>query len=128
MDSNPPAGEGLFRIVPRLLRTLREAAANRLELFLVECQEERLRLMEALLLAATVLVCATLALVLLTFALVVIFWDTHRVLVLMLLTGAYAVGAVAAGVTLRARLRRWQPFGATLEEIRKDRECLEQTN
>ena len=88
-------------------------------------QEERIRLFDALLLLLLGVGCALMTLVLLTFALVIIFWD-HRVLVLILLTLAYALAAGGALWTLWRRLRDWKAFAATLDEFKKDRACLDE--
>lgn len=128
MDATPPTEGGLWSAAARIGKTLRALAENHVELFLVELKEERARFFDALLLAAAGMVCAIMTLVMLTLTVVVAFWDTHRLLVLGLLTVAYAVAALVAFRTLRARLQRWQAFSATLEQIKKDRSCLEKPN
>jgi uncharacterized membrane protein YqjE len=110
----------------RMLKTLRDVVNNRVELFLVEWREERLRLMELLLLLLAGTVCALMALLMITFAIVAAFWDTHRVLVLALLTLFYAVVAAVAFGMLRSRMRRWRAFAATLEQIKKDQACFKE--
>ena len=79
------------------------------------------------LLVVVCVVCVLMTLALLTFTLVVVFWE-HRVVVLVLLLLLYAGGAGAAFWTLRNRLRDWQAFAATLDQIKKDRACLEKPN
>ena len=106
------------------MRSVYDLACARLELFLVELKEERLRLFDALLLVMLGVIGALMTLVLLTFTLVLIFWD-YRVLVLVILTLLYGLGAGAAFWTLRNRLREWDAFAATLEELKKDRACLD---
>lgn len=125
MDDTPHAGGGILATLTRMLKTLRDLVENRVELFVVEWKEERLRLFGTLLLAAVGVVCALMALVMVTLTLVVVFWDTHRVLVVVLLTAVYAVTSVTAFAAVRSRLRKWQPFSATLDQIKKDRECFE---
>ena len=129
MDDTPPTQTGgLFSTAARLFRTLRDVAENRIELFLVELKEERLRLFGALLLAAAGVVCALMMLVMITLTVLVMFWDTHRLLALVLITLAYAVAAAAAFVKLRFRLQRWQSYSATLEELKKDCACFKKPN
>ena len=118
----------MFSTVTRLLQRLRDSVENRLELFLVELKEERIRLFEALLLVAIAIVCALMTLVVLTFTIIVIFWDTHRLLVLTLVAVTYAAATVVASVKLRSRLQRWQSFSATLEEFKKDSACFNKPN
>ncbi len=128
MDNTPHDEGGILATLTRMLKTLRDVAENRVELFLVEWQEERLRLLDALLLLLVGTVCALMALLAITFAVVVIFWDTHRTLVLALIILAYTGGAVAAFGMLRSRMRRWQAFAATLEQIKKDQACFKAKN
>ena len=125
MQDSPPTGGGVFASVAQLLKTLRDVAENRLQLFLVEWKEERARLFGALLLAAAAGIGALMTLVTLTLLVIVMFWETHRLLVLSLLTAAYAGATAAAIIVLRARLQRWQAFAATLEQLKKDRACWE---
>jgi len=127
--SEPHAPEGgVVQTVVRLIKTLRALAGNRMELFLLEVQEERIRIFDALFLLAAGLVCIMMALIMITFTVVIIFWDTHRLLVLGLLVAGYAVGAAWALSRLRFLLRRWQAFSATLDQIRKDSECFKDKN
>jgi uncharacterized membrane protein YqjE len=124
MDQPPHAEGGLMPTLSRMFKTLRDAANNRVELFLVEWQEERLRLLEALVLLLVGTVCALMALLMITLAVVAFFWNTHPVLVLTLLTLFYAVMAAVAFGMLCSRLRRWQAFAATLDQIKKDQACF----
>ena len=128
MSETPQTEDGLLAPVTRLLKTLVNLLENRLELFLVEVQEERVRLVEVLLLAAMGGLAALMTLILITLTVVVIFWENHRVLVLVLFTLAYAAAAAIAFWTLRSRVQRWQAFTATLEQIKKDRAWLEKQN
>lgn len=112
----------------RILRTIYSLAQTRAELFLVELQEERMRLFDALVLVGACVVCSFMALALLTLTVVVIFWEQYRILVLALLTLTYAVGAGWFYWRLRRRLAQWQFFPATLEEFKKDQACLEKPN
>ena len=127
MDDSPQEPGGLLTAGKRILRSVCDLAQTRLELFLLELKEERIRLFDALVLVLVGVVFALMTLVLLTFTLVLIFWD-QRVLVLVLLTLLYGVGAGAAFWTLRKRLQDWQVFDATLGELKKDRACLDKQN
>lgn len=128
MDDSQYEAGGLLATGRRMLRTLGGLAESRLELFLLELKEERVRLLDTLLLVAACLVSALMTVAMLTLTLVVIFWQEYRVAVLVLLTLGYAVGAGVSFWTLRNRLRDWKSFAATLEQIKKDRACLEKPN
>lgn len=128
MDEARHEPGGLLATGKRILRTLFSLGQSRLELFLVEVQEERLRLFGALMLLGACLMCAFMALAMLTLTLAVIFWEQHRILVLVSLTLAYAAGAGWSFWILRRRLHGWQSFSATLEQFKKDQACLEKPN
>lgn len=126
MDNTSQGEGGLLSPLRRMLKTLRDVAENRVELFLVEWQEERLRMLDALWLLMVGTVCALMALIMATLIVVVIFWDTHRMLVLALLLLAYTGVAVTAFGILYSRLKRWRAFAATLEQIKKDQACFKE--
>ena len=111
------------RTFARRLWTIGE---NRLELLAVEVQEERERLLHAFLLALGVATFGLLAGLTLTAALVVWLW-AWPLTVLLTLTAIYG----AAGICLYRRLTRllhdWQTLSASLDQLRKDRACLEKT-
>jgi uncharacterized membrane protein YqjE len=128
MDETRHAPGGLLATGKRILRTLYSLLQTRLELFLVELREERIRVFDALLLVGACLVCAFMALALVTVTVAVIFWEQHRVLVLVLLTLVYASGAAWSYWRLRSRFQEWHSFSATLEQFKKDQACLDKPN
>jgi|ERR1017187_2136986 uncharacterized membrane protein YqjE len=128
MDATPPTDGGLLFAASRLFKTLQDVAANRVELFMIELKEERVRFFDALVLAAVGIVCALMTLLIMTLTVMVIFWDTHRLLALTLMTAAYAVAATVAFLKLRSRLQGWQAYSATLEEFKKDCACFKKPN
>ena len=128
MNEGQDTGSGALAAGAQLLKTLGDLVGSRLELFLVELQEERARTFDTFVLAIVAGICALMALIIGTFTVVVIFWETHRVLVLVLFTCVYAMAAMTALLLLRTRLRRWRAFAATLDQIKKDRACFGETN
>ena len=106
-------------------RRLLTIGENRLELLMVEVQEERERLLHAILLALGVAVFGFLAGAALTVAIVVLLWHLSPAAVLLVLTGLYA--AIAAYLYRRFVVfqRDWKTLPATLDQFRKDRACLE---
>jgi len=108
-------------------RRLLTIGENRLELLTVEVQEERERLLHAFLLALGVAVFGLLAGITLTAAIVVWLWAYSPAAVLLTLTGLYGVAAVCLYRRLTLLLRDWQTLSATLDQLRKDRACLEKT-
>ena len=100
---------------------------NRLELLTVEVQEERERLLHAFLLALGVAAFGLLAGLTLTAAIVVLLGQYSPFAVLLTLAGLYGVAAVCLYRRLTLLLRDWQTLSATLDQLRKDRACLEKT-
>lgn len=109
----------------RFARRLLSVGENRLELLMVEVQEERERLLRAILLALAVAAFGLLAAVTLTAAIVVLLWAVSPVAALLVLTGLYGAAAVVLYRRLTRLLRDWQNLPATRDQLRKDRACLE---
>jgi len=99
--------------------------SNRTELLLVEAQEERQRLLQALLLVAILVTAGTLSLVVVTFTVVAVLWE-QRVPTLVVLSLVYIAATTVAFFRLRRQMRGWQAFGATIDELQKDREWLKE--
>ena len=106
-------------------RRLLTIGENRLELLTVEVQEERERLLHAILLALGVAAFGLLASLTLTAAIVVLLWTWSPLAVLLTLTGLYGAAGVCLYRRLTGLLRDWQTLSATLDQLRKDRACLE---
>jgi uncharacterized membrane protein YqjE len=118
--------EGLLDSLRNLARTFLAVVQTRIEIFASEIDEERTRLARIAVLAAAAALCIALAVILLVFFLVVLFWDTDRLLAIGVLAGVFAVGGVAACLGLRAAVSQRPKFlSATLAELRKDRTKLE---
>ena len=108
-------------------RRLLTIGENRLELLTVEVQEERERLLHAFLLALGVAAFGMLAGLTLTAAIVVLFWASSPLGVLLALTGLYGATGVYLCRRLTGLLRDWQTLSASLDQLRKDRACFEKS-
>jgi len=106
-------------------RQLLVVAENRLELLMVEVQEERERLLRAILLALGAAVFGFLAGAALTVALVVMLWSLSPILVLLALALLYSATAIFLYRHFAALQRSWETLPATLDQLRKDRACFE---
>ena len=115
----------LIQASTRFARRLLTIGENRFELLMVEVQEERERLLRAILLALGVAAFGLLAGVALTAVIVVLLWGLSPVAALLVLTGIYGATAVWLYRRLTRLLRDWQNLPATLDQLRKDRACLE---
>ncbi|MFO1461485.1 MAG: phage holin family protein [Verrucomicrobiota bacterium] len=122
-DSIP--SPGLFGSLRRAGATLVSMAGNRLELMVVELQEERNRLLAVLALLLATAVFAGFALALVTGAVLYLLWSTHPLAALLGVALLYAGGATACVLRIQYLLRESQPFASTLAEFRKDQQCLQ---
>jgi uncharacterized membrane protein YqjE len=98
---------------------------TRLELLSVEAEEHVVRLSRLWLLAACALLLFTLGLFVATVFVLILFWETHRLVAAGLLALAYLGGGVAVALYARSEARS-QPrlFAASLAELTKDRREL----
>jgi uncharacterized membrane protein YqjE len=108
-----------------LARRLLTIGENRLELLTVEVQEEQKRLLHAFLLALGVAVFGLLAGMTLTAAIVFLLPACSPAAVLLTLTGLYGAAGVCLYWRLMGLLRDWEFLSSSLDQLRKDRACLE---
>jgi uncharacterized membrane protein YqjE len=106
-------------------RRLLTIGENRLELLTVEVQEERERLLHAFLLALGVATFGLLAGLTLTATIVVLLWAWSPWAALLILTGIYSIAGICLYRRLIGVMRNWQTLSASLDQLRKDRACLE---
>jgi uncharacterized membrane protein YqjE len=125
MAEPPEPAPGLFGSVKRLGQILLAIAQNRLELLLVEMEEERHRAAQAILLIVAAGTLALMTLMVTTWALVIVFWE-HRLVVLVILGVVYASGTIGVYWKLSRMRNNWTPFSATVAELKKDKAWLEQ--
>lgn len=118
-----PAGfVGSFRLLgDSLLATVQD----RLELFSVELQEEKFRLILTFMWISAAVFTGMMAIAFASLTVVYFFWESARLCVLGGLTVIY-LGALAVIVVSFRRFiaRQPGPFSATREEIGKDRACI----
>ena len=123
------ADEGLFASIRSMTATLVAIIHTRLDLLSTDLEEGRERLISLLAMAFIALFCLCVGVVLLALFVVVAFWDTHRLLVLGLLTGLFlTVGAILCGLAIRALKAMPRAFASSLEELYKDQQQLTHTN
>ncbi len=116
---------GLLHSFSQLLATGIGIAQTRLELLSTELQEEVHRVAEIMLWAAVALLAAGVSLFLLALLVIFVFWDTHRILASVGVTGTFVAIALIAGLVLRAKVRGKPPLlDATRAELAKDRAAL----
>jgi uncharacterized membrane protein YqjE len=124
MEEPTARGGQLAATSKDLARRLLIIGENRLELLTVELQEERERLLRALLLALGVAVFGLLTGLALTAGIVILFPLSSRAGVLFTLTALYAIAGVCLYQRLMGLLRNWESLSASIDQLRKDRACL----
>jgi uncharacterized membrane protein YqjE len=98
---------------------------NRLELLMVEVQEERERILRAMWLALGAAAFGLLAGIALTVVIVIALPQQFLTVALLILTALFTIAAVFLYTRLTQLQRDWQILPTTLDQLRKDRECLE---
>jgi uncharacterized membrane protein YqjE len=117
---------GLFASARHMLATALAIAHTRLELVTTEIEEELHRVAAILLWMFVAAFFGGLTVLMLAFVVVVVFWDDHRVLAASLTTiGFLAITGIALLVVRAKAKARPKLLEATIEEIRRDREALE---
>lgn len=112
---------GLLASLKNFAATFIAIAHTRIELLSTEIEEERAYFLSQLVLILVAFFFLGIGVVLATLLLVVIFWDTHRCLVMGLITGFFLIaGLVAWGVVWRKARAKPRPFVASLSELHKD--------
>lgn len=112
------------------LRTLGDgliaSVQDRLELFSVELQEEKFRLIQTFIWISAAVFTGMLAIVFASLTVVYLFWESARLAVLGGFTLLYVGALIAIIIAFRRYISRQpSPFSATLHEIREDRTCIQ---
>ena len=118
-----PVQPGLLASLRKLGSTLVAILHTRFELFAKELERERIRVTRLLLIGVVALFFFCLGMLTLTLFVIVIFWDTHRLIAIGAVTAVYL--AIAAGLAIYAKNeagRGARPFAATIAEFKRDRE------
>src|SRR5262249_57511590 len=95
METSSDSNQSLFGSVKRLLHTALAGVENRIELFLVELREERFRVIQAFLLACAAAMLGFMAVLMITVTVVVIFWNSARVPVLIGFSSFYFLSSLS---------------------------------
>ena len=116
---------GFFDSLKAVITDFAALLHTRLELASTELEEELERLKQMLLLAAVSLFCFSVGVILLTIFVVVLFWDTHRLLALGGLAAFYLIAGLIVALVMRNKAAALPKFlSGTTSEFIKDRERL----
>ncbi|HWF17655.1 MAG TPA: phage holin family protein [Verrucomicrobiae bacterium] len=122
-DVHPPS---LMTLLRRAALTGLSALHNRSELFLVELQEEKNRVIEMFIWIAAVCFSGIMFMGVLTATIILIVPEGSRVYAAGGFALFYLVAAILALLNLKALVKRAAlPFSATVEEVKRDRAWLD---
>lgn len=124
MTRNSQEGPDLSTLLRKTLRTGLGALHNRSELFAIELQEEKARLIRLIICGIGALFLAMMTALLITGAAIFLAPEAYRLHVVGGFAVLYLVGTLWAVVSIKAMLRK-VPFGDTLAEFKKDSELTE---
>ena len=124
-EESQAASAGLFESLKTLSVNLVSIVHTRLELLSTDVAVEREQLTSFLVLVLVALGCLGLGVVLVTLLIVVVFWESHRLVALAGLAGFFLIVGFGLGWFALHRVRtRPRLFEASLAELSKDRQHL----
>ena len=124
-ENTQHSAEGLLGSLKSLSSLVVAIAHNRLNLLSTDLEIARERTVSVLMMVLVALFCLCFGALLLALFVVVIFWDTHRLIALASVTGLFLlVGSIYLWRVLRALKRMPATFEASLTELAKDYKTL----
>ena len=124
-ENTQHSAEGLLGSLKSLSGLVVAIAHNRLNLLSTDLEIARERTVSVLMMMLVALFCLCFGALLLALFVVVIFWDTHRLIALGSVTGLFLlVGGIYLWRVLRALKRMPATFEASLTELAKDFNAL----
>lgn len=124
-ENTQHSAEGLLGSLKSLSSLMVAIAHNRLNLLSTDLEIARERTVSVLMMVLVALFCLCFGALLLALFVVVIFWDTHRLIALGSVTGLFLlIGGLYLWRVLRALKRMPATFEASLTELAKDFNAL----
>jgi uncharacterized membrane protein YqjE len=121
-DFEPSSG-GFWPSVREFFATFGTVFQNRLDLFALELREQKYNFVEVVLMAGASLCLAFFSLILFTAVIIFLFHPGYRLYVAAAFAVLYA-GAALWLVLRTKRLLKNQPFSETIDQVKKDWQCL----
>jgi uncharacterized membrane protein YqjE len=120
-ETTPGPAGNLIHSVVRLAGSLLAAAETRVDLFATELQEDGERGVRLLAWALAALLTAILGALMAGVTLIIVFWDTHRVMAAVAVTAVFLAAAAACALAFRRRLNeKPRLLDATRSELHRD--------
>lgn len=127
MDTQPGNSFQLAHVSKLILKRILTIGENRSELLLLELQEERQRIMLAVMFMLGAIIFLLLGGFSFTLVVALLFWQHSPIIAMGVLTVVYLGFAVFLYARLVQLKREWQTLPETLDQLRKDIQCLENT-
>jgi len=128
-EAGAPRPPGLIGSIARLGRTALALLRTRLEILATEIEEERIRFSQLALAVATIAFCIQMAVLLFVVLMVVLLWESHRLLTVGVFSAGFLLAGIGLALWLRHRLKtRPRMFASTLGELGKDEDRLKQVS
>jgi uncharacterized membrane protein YqjE len=125
-EAGAPRPPGLVDSLSRLGRSGVALLRTRLAILGTEIEEERIRFARLALAVAAIAFCLQMAVLLLVVFMVVLLWESHRLVTLGAFAALFLIAGVAGVLVLKRRLaRRPKMFASSLGELAKDEERLQ---
>ena len=120
-DNTQHSAEGLLSSLKSMTALVVAIAHNRLNLLSTDIEIAREQMVSVLMMVLVALFCLCFGALLLAIFVVVIFWDTHRLIALASVTGLFlGVGGICLWRVLKALKTMPATFEASLTELAKD--------
>jgi uncharacterized membrane protein YqjE len=125
MDATPPTPPSRGSSPRRFASALLGLLQGHIALFAEELKEQQSHALSLLVLTSLSLFFGLLLIIGLSTAVLIAFWESHRLLAISALCAVYALGLLSVLIMLLQRVRHAPaPFSASLEELARDREQL----
>ena len=124
MAGNGHQPPNLGTLATRMARTGMGLLRNRAELFALEWEEERVRILELVVWGIGLVVSALMAMILVTATIIFLVPEDYRVYVAAGFAVLYLAGAVVAFVTLKSLLKA-EAFSESLRQVKMDHQWLD---
>ena len=120
-STDVPRSRGLLASLRELAKTVAAIVRTRAELLALELARERARVLRILLLAIAALFLLALGALTATIFVIVLFWDSQRLVVIGFLALVYLAAGVAMVFAARREITRAaHPFASSLAALKKD--------
>lgn len=121
-------GGGLRSSLRRVGASIAAVVHSRIELAALEFEREKTRITRLVVLGVVALFFLGLGAITATIFIIVLFWDSQRLVAIGFLTVLYiGIGAGMLSLVRKEAVESTRPFSASLEELRKDRDRLTRT-